>query len=60
MRLTDVVSDPVLQRETVGLADRVIDTVPVTVEGLFEAIDGVALRLFVFSPEGLAYDGEPV
>jgi hypothetical protein len=38
----------------------VIDTVPVTVEGLFEAIDGVALRLFVFSPEGLAYDGEPV
>lgn len=48
MRLTDVVSDPV------GLADRVTDRVAVTVEGLFEAIDGVALRLFVFSPEGVA------
>lgn len=53
MRLTDVVSDPVGQRETVGLADRdrVTVTVPVTVEGLLEAIDAVALRLFVLSPE---------
>jgi len=36
----------------------VIDTVPVTVEGLL--VDGVALRLFVFRAEGVAYDGEPV
>ena len=57
MVFTDVVSDPVGQRETVGLTeiDRVIDRVPVTdpdtVEGLFDAIEAVALRLFVFCPE---------
>ena len=54
--------------DPVGLVDRVIDTVPVTVEGLL--VDGVALRLFVFglepvtlkvlATEGVAYDGEPV
>jgi len=55
--LTDVVSDPVGQRETVGLADRdrVIDRVPVTdtetVEGLLEAIEAVAFILFVLGPE---------
>lgn len=53
MFFTDVVSDPVGQRETVGLADRdrVTVTVPVTVEGLLEAIDGVAFKLFELSPE---------
>lgn len=35
-----------------------IDTVAVTVEGLL--VDGVALRLFVLTPESVAYDGEPV
>ena len=52
--MTDVVSDPV------GLTDLVTDRVAVTVEGLFEAIDGVALRLFVVRPEGVAYDGDTV
>lgn len=58
MFLTDVVSDPVGQRETVGLADRdrVTVTVPVTVEGLLEAIEAVAFRLFVLGPEPVTLD----
>ena len=58
MRFTDVVSDPVGQRETVGLADRdcVTVTVPVTVEGLLEAIDAVAFRLFELGPEPVTLD----
>lgn len=52
MRFTDVVSDPV------GLADRdrVTDTVPVTVEGLLEAIEAVAFRLFELGPEPVPLD----
>jgi hypothetical protein len=48
----------------------VIYTVAVTVEGLLEAIEGVALRLFVLrlepvtlkvlATESVAYDGDPV
>ena len=58
MFLTDVVSDPVGQRETVGLVDRdrVTVTVPVMVEGLLEAIDAVAFKLFVLGPEPVTLD----